>query len=163
MCDSRDSGFCQRRTWRGVGGRHTHRICVIGFLGVGIRHWRRPRSGSGSVDHRSRGSAPACASMATPHPGRSTTMCRFGWRRLWALCARRSKRARPDAKVRELRSWLESTHGVRVSHPVMWKVVGRLGLTLKKSTSGPRSGTTRTSSRRTGPGPSFSQPWTRAD
>jgi transposase len=52
--------------------------------------------------------------------------------------------ARPDAKLRELRSWLESTHDVRVSHPVMWKVVARLGLTLKKSTSGPRSRTART-------------------
>jgi transposase len=52
--------------------------------------------------------------------------------------------ARPDAKLRELRSWLESTHGVRVSHPVMWKVVARLGLTHKKSTSGPRSRTART-------------------
>ena len=51
---------------------------------------------------------------------------------------------RPDTKLRELRSWLESTHGVRVSHPVMWKVVGRLGLTLKKSTSGRRSRTART-------------------
>ena len=50
----------------------------------------------------------------------------------------------PDAKLRELRSWLESTHGVRVSHPVLWKVVARLGLTLKKSTSGPRSRTVRT-------------------
>ncbi len=52
--------------------------------------------------------------------------------------------ARPEAKLRELRSWLESTHGVRVSHPVMWKVVARLGLTHKKSTSGPRSRTART-------------------
>ncbi len=52
--------------------------------------------------------------------------------------------ARPDAKLRELRAWLESAHGVRVSHPVMWKVVTRLGLTLKKSTSGPRSRTART-------------------
>lgn len=51
---------------------------------------------------------------------------------------------RPDAKLRELRLWLESTHGVRVSHPVLWKVVTRLGLTLKKSTSGPRSRTVRT-------------------
>jgi transposase len=51
--------------------------------------------------------------------------------------------ARPDAKLRELRSWLESTHGVRVSHPVLWKVVNRLGLTLKKSTCGPQSRTAR--------------------
>jgi len=52
--------------------------------------------------------------------------------------------ARPDAKLRELRCWLASTHGVRVSHPVLWKVVARLGLTLKKSTCGPRSRTART-------------------
>lgn len=52
--------------------------------------------------------------------------------------------ARPDAKLRELRSWLENTHGIRVSHPVMWKVVARLGLTHKKSTSEPRSRTART-------------------
>jgi transposase len=52
--------------------------------------------------------------------------------------------ARPDAKLRELRFWLESTHGVRVSHPVLWKVVNRLGLTLKKSTCGPQSRTART-------------------
>jgi transposase len=47
----------------------------------------------------------------------------------------------PDAKLIELRAWLDETHGVRVSHPVMWKVVARLGLTLKKSTSGRRSRT----------------------
>jgi transposase len=47
----------------------------------------------------------------------------------------------PDAKLIELRTWLDEAHGVRVSHPVMWKVVARLGLTLKKSTSGRRSRT----------------------
>jgi transposase len=52
--------------------------------------------------------------------------------------------AQPDAKLRELRSWLESTRGVRVSHSVLWKVVSRLSLTLKKSTSGPRSRTAKT-------------------
>ncbi len=57
---------------------------------------------------------------------------------------REQLKAQPDAKLRELRAWLESTHGVRVSHPVMWKVVARLGLTLKKNTSGPRSRTART-------------------
>ncbi len=41
--------------------------------------------------------------------------------------------AHPDVMLRELRSWLESTHGVRVSHPVLWKVVARLGLTYKKN------------------------------
>jgi transposase len=48
--------------------------------------------------------------------------------------------AEPDVKLRELRSWLESTHGVRVSHPVIWKVVGRLGLTLKKTSARHRAG-----------------------
>ena len=51
--------------------------------------------------------------------------------------------ARPDAKLRELRSWPESAHGVRVSRPVLWKVVARMGPTLKK-TSGPRSRIART-------------------
>lgn len=40
--------------------------------------------------------------------------------------------ARPGAKLRELRCWLASAHGVRVSRSVLWKVVARLGLTLKK-------------------------------
>ena len=43
--------------------------------------------------------------------------------------------AEPDIKLRELRAWLESTHGVRVSHPVIWKTVDRLGLTLKKTSA----------------------------
>ncbi len=51
--------------------------------------------------------------------------------------------AQPDAKLRELRFWLESTHGVSVSHPVMWKVVARLGLTHKKSTCAPKNRTGR--------------------
>lgn len=42
----------------------------------------------------------------------------------------------PDAKLRDLRTWLHATHGVQVSHAVMWKVVARLGLTHKKSISG---------------------------
>lgn len=50
----------------------------------------------------------------------------------------------PDAKLNELRSWLASTHDVRVSHPVMWKAVARLGLTLKKSTCGPKNRIART-------------------
>ena len=43
----------------------------------------------------------------------------------------------PDARLRDLRSWLQTTHNVSVSHAVMWKVVARLGLTHKKSISGP--------------------------
>ena len=41
----------------------------------------------------------------------------------------------PDAKLRDLRAWLLTTHDVRVSHAVIWKVVARLGLTHKKSIS----------------------------
>ena len=48
--------------------------------------------------------------------------------------------AEPDVKLRELRAWLEGTHGVRVSHPVIWKIVARLGLTLKKTSASRRAG-----------------------
>lgn len=48
-------------------------------------------------------------------------------------------KASPDATLNELRSWLLETQKVSVSYPVMWKVVARLGLTLKKSTSRLRS------------------------
>jgi transposase len=53
-------------------------------------------------------------------------------------------KAVPDAKLDEMRSWLRDTHNVGVSYSVMWKVVARLGLTLKKSTSGPPSRIART-------------------
>ena len=52
-------------------------------------------------------------------------------------------KASPDATLNELRTWLVQTHQVSVSYPVMWKVVARLGLTLKKSTSRPRSNNAR--------------------
>ncbi len=42
-------------------------------------------------------------------------------------------KASPDATLNELRSWLSETQKVSVSYPVMWKVVARLGLTLKKT------------------------------
>jgi transposase len=38
-----------------------------------------------------------------------------------------------DATVAELRAWALAEHGIRVSHPVMWTTLARLGLTLKKS------------------------------
>ena len=37
-----------------------------------------------------------------------------------------------DASLAELRAWVLAEHGVRVSQPVMWKTLARLGLTLKK-------------------------------
>ena len=54
-------------------------------------------------------------------------------------------KACPDATLNELRAWMAEQHQVRVSYPVMWKVVARLGLTLKKSTSKPRSSNARMS------------------
>lgn len=61
-------------------------------------------------------------------------------------------KASPDATLNELRTWLSETYKVSVSYPVMWKVVARLGLTLKKSTYRPRSSSARTSSKLAGSG-----------
>jgi len=52
---------------------------------------------------------------------------------------RKQIKATPDATLNELRAWLSQTHQLSVSYAVMWKVVARLGLTLKKSISKPRS------------------------
>ena len=52
--------------------------------------------------------------------------------------------SRPDIRLRQLRTWLADTHNVSVSQPVLWKVIARMGLTFKKTTSGPRSRTART-------------------
>jgi len=41
--------------------------------------------------------------------------------------------AEADATVAELRAWAAKEHGVTVSHPVMWRTLARLGLTLKKT------------------------------
>jgi transposase len=46
---------------------------------------------------------------------------------------------RPDATLNELRAWLLATHGVAASLGLMHRTLARLGLTLKKSRSGPRS------------------------
>ncbi len=54
-------------------------------------------------------------------------------------------KASPDATLNELRSWLSQERQVSVSYPVLWKVVARLGLTLKKSTSRPNSNNARMS------------------
>ena len=54
-------------------------------------------------------------------------------------------KACPDATLNELRSWLSQERQVAVSYPVLWKVVARLGLTLKKSTSRPKSSNARMS------------------
>jgi transposase len=46
----------------------------------------------------------------------------------------------PDASLAELRAWALAEHGVRVSQPVMWKALARLGLTLKKTAARGRAG-----------------------
>lgn len=53
---------------------------------------------------------------------------------------------RPDATLHELRAWLLATHGVTASLGLMHRTLARLGLTLKKSRSGPQSRIDRNSS-----------------
>ncbi len=50
---------------------------------------------------------------------------------------------RPSATCGELRAWAAG-RGVAVSRTAVWRTIARLGLTLKKSRSGPRSRTART-------------------
>ena len=50
----------------------------------------------------------------------------------------------PDATLGELRGWLLAERGVAVSLVTVWRALAGLGLTLKKSRSGPPSRTTRT-------------------
>jgi len=61
-------------------------------------------------------------------------------------------KASSDATLDELRAWLSETQKVSVSYPVMWKVVARLDLTRKKSTSRLSSSSATTSSRPVRPG-----------
>ena len=43
----------------------------------------------------------------------------------------------PSATLNDLRAWLLGEHGVSVSVGTMWKILRKLGLTLKKSRSEP--------------------------
>ena len=45
-----------------------------------------------------------------------------------------------DATLAELRAWVLAEHGKRVSQPVVWKTLARLGLTLKKTAARGRAG-----------------------
>ena len=47
----------------------------------------------------------------------------------------------PDATLDELRAWLEAEHGAAAGRTALWRTLARLGLTLKKSTSGPANRT----------------------
>ena len=59
---------------------------------------------------------------------------------------------RSDVTLNELRAWLLATYGVAASLGLVHRTLARLGLTLKKSRSGPRSrtGPSLPSSARTG-------------
>ena len=52
----------------------------------------------------------------------------------------------PDVTLNELRAWLLATHGMAASLGLMHRTLARLGLTLKKSRSAPRSRTDPSSS-----------------
>lgn len=52
---------------------------------------------------------------------------------------------RADATIAELRTWASREHGITVSHPVMWKTLVQLGLTLKKTAARGRAGPRRRS------------------
>jgi transposase len=58
-----------------------------------------------------------------------------------ALRARVAEQA--DATIAELRAWVAREHGITVSHPVMWKTLVQLGLTLKKTAARRRAGSSR--------------------
>ncbi len=64
----------------------------------------------------------------------------------------------PSATLAELRAWLASERGVSVGVTTVWHAVRRLGLTLKKSRSGPPSRRVRTSPRRAMPGAACNPP-----
>jgi transposase len=57
-----------------------------------------------------------------------------------------------DATLEEIRAWLISEHGVKVSIGCLWATLKRLKLPLKKSHSMPPSKTARTSSASVAPG-----------
>lgn len=45
----------------------------------------------------------------------------------------------PDATLDELQAWLAAEQAASVGRTALWKGLARMGLTLKKSTSGPRN------------------------
>lgn len=63
---------------------------------------------------------------------------------------------RPSATIAELREWLRLDHGVSASMFTVWKTLRLLGLTLKKSRSGPPNRRARILPKRVGPGASCS-------
>lgn len=76
--------------------------------------------------------------------GASTPLARGGAQRKAVLTGHEDAllahlRAKPDATLGELRRWLFEARGVRISVGALWNGLDRLGWTLKKSRSTPRS------------------------
>ena len=67
--------------------------------------------------------------------------------------------AQPDATIEELRNWLSATHQVSASNGLMWKTLGELKLTLKKSHSRPPNRAARMSPSREQTGATNSPRW----
>jgi transposase len=67
---------------------------------------------------------------------------------------------RGDTRVEELRAWLLATHQVAASVGLIWHTLKLLGLSLKKSRSGPPSRIVRTSPRPGRNGVKTSRNWT---
>jgi transposase len=68
---------------------------------------------------------------------------------------------RGDVTIAELRTWLLATHQVAASVGLIWHTLKMLGLSLKKSRSGPPSRIDRTSPRPGQNGARTSRSWTR--
>ncbi len=83
--------------------------------------------------------------------GETTPLARGGLQRRPVLLGHEAAlldqlRANPDATLSELRRWLLETRGVSISVGALWNGLDRLGWTLKKSRSTPRSKSVPTSS-----------------
>ena len=70
---------------------------------------------------------------------------------------------RGDTTIAELRTWLLATHQVAASAGLIWHTLKLLGLSLKKSRSGPRNRIDRTLPRPGRNGARTSRSWTRVD
>ena len=46
----------------------------------------------------------------------------------------------PDATLADLREWVQSVHGLTVSHTALWKMLTKRDLRLKKVAQGRRTG-----------------------
>jgi transposase len=66
--------------------------------------------------------------------------------------------AEPDMTIAHLRAWMAQTHGVSVSHAVMWGKLRELQLTLKKRRGMPPSRNGRTSRSRAKSGVLYNPP-----